>query len=157
MPSETGITTILGGEKTANKNIPGGYAGLDANGLLTASQCVTTAKAQLIIKNLTNASGYTDYNCGFTPHAATLFASSTLANEQCYGITESTNTYVHYNNTNAAGAGIWTVDSYSLVLVQSATINYIGTITFISGGFRMTWTKNGLKTGTAYITILVYQ
>lgn len=35
MPSETGITSILGVEKTLNKNQPNGYAGLDASGYLS--------------------------------------------------------------------------------------------------------------------------
>jgi hypothetical protein len=34
MPSETGITSILGVEKTSNKNQPGGYPELDGNGFI---------------------------------------------------------------------------------------------------------------------------
>ncbi len=38
MPSETGITSILGTEKTINKNQPNGYPGLDSSGYLTFSK-----------------------------------------------------------------------------------------------------------------------
>lgn len=43
MPSETGITSILGAEKQINKNQPNGYAGLDANTLLPESRISKTA------------------------------------------------------------------------------------------------------------------
>jgi hypothetical protein len=38
MPSETGITSILGIEKEINKDQPGGYAGLDASGYVPADE-----------------------------------------------------------------------------------------------------------------------
>jgi hypothetical protein len=38
MPSETGITSILGVEKEINKDQPGGYAGLDASGHVAANE-----------------------------------------------------------------------------------------------------------------------
>ncbi|CAG0950732.1 MAG: hypothetical protein OIN86_13625 [Candidatus Methanoperedens sp.] len=62
MPTETGVSSILGIENKANKNQPNGYAGLDAAGLIPS----TLGPELSINKNAVN--GYAGLDAsGFIP------------------------------------------------------------------------------------------
>lgn len=56
MPSETGITSILGVEKQINKNQPNGYAGLDSSELI--APWITPKKAGTTVRNSHDALAY---------------------------------------------------------------------------------------------------
>jgi hypothetical protein len=95
---------------------------------------------------------------GFKPSAVIFLANVDTTAQASIGFDNGTVAYVLYNNSAASAATWLNYSARSIELIQSAVIDYNGSITTLGAdGFTITWVQNGLKTGIATIYYIAFR
>ena len=105
-----------------------------------------------VTRDISTASGTQDVTgLGFTPKAVSALACVQTTRNMSTGWSDGArNSCVFDDPTSADVYGV--ISTTHAIALRPSVGNYAdGAISIISGGFRITWTKTGAPTGTAYI------
>jgi len=108
-------------------------------------------------KDTADASGQSDITVGWTPSLVIFLAIVHNTSQVSIGI-DNAAAHLCVANEHAYSANNWIGSGNSICLIQAAGIDYVGFVaTMLSNGFRISWAKNGDKTGSASIYTVAFR
>lgn len=146
-------------ERTSNKGIANGYAGLDASSLLALVQQRMNFKLVDANHDTSAASGNQAITgAGFTPRfILMLCAVPSVAGQSSIGWSDGTNYHCISNQHNLV-AGSWGYNPAIGYLFESGSVKSQITVASLDAdGCTLSWTKIGAKTGIAQIAIVFFR